>query len=96
VLAKLDEVRNIVFIDNDDACLYLYQHFNWNLEKMVDFFSQDWIAFKKHAEGFDPSRLLKEGKKGTCVVCLEEGQLFSSGMCPHSYCRDCWKGYIRS
>ena len=33
---------------------------------------------------------------GTCVVCLEDRLLYSSGMCEHAYCRDCWKLYIKN
>ena len=41
-----------------------------------------------------PIELMKEGDG--CSVCLMEASLFSSGMCEHRYCRNCWKEYIKS
>ncbi len=50
ILAQLPEIRNIIFIDHDDVCLYFYQHYAWNIEKLTTlFFNENWDLLKANA-----------------------------------------------
>lgn len=86
----------MLFIDSRDICLYLYYYYEWNLEKMIAFFGENWGEFRKRAERFDPEKQVLSAKYDVCGVCLEKGEVVSSGMCDHKYCKECWVSYINS
>jgi hypothetical protein len=43
MIEKAAYVRNIVNIDNEDLCLYVLHNYQWNEEKLANFyFTEDW------------------------------------------------------
>lgn len=62
------------------------------------------VYYDKHAVQYiDMNKLLLQilseklkFTNGVCLVCFQNRPLCSNFFCPHSYCSDCWKDYIRS
>jgi ariadne-1 len=81
-------------ISSADALLVL-QYFDWKMENLLHDYFDKPDYYLAQAGVIDRSKITS--KPGQCLVCLDEkpaSEFYALG-CNHSYCRDCWKGYLQ-
>lgn len=44
----------MLYIEDNDLVLYIYQQYQWNSEKLVDFFTDDWEQFRNRMQSYEP------------------------------------------
>lgn len=96
MLEKVAYVRSVVNVDSEDLCLYVLHNYQWNEEKLANFyFTEDWTTLAQAQISYTHILQAPPTVTGDCPVCLDHALLYSTGLCPHSYCARCWSGYLR-
>ena len=89
-----------------DALILIARHFNWNKDRMNNWFGPDQPNLKLILGlEFDPTLTIKHPEMsaslpgqhgGYCLVCYEElndNNKFALA-CNHTFCVDCWRQYL--
>lgn len=89
-------MRSVVNCDSDDLCLYVLHTYQWNEEKLANFFfNEDWSSLAQAQLTYAQLTHSQPQSIGECSVCLTHAPLYSTGFCPHAYCAQCWAGYLK-
>ena len=109
---KINEVRDLLFIDNDDTLISILRHFNWDKNRVEArwFDDQDklekviGIKFDQDLTKDDPLILAStaENNGGCCNTCYCEFEEddpeyeMDQLVCGHQYHAVCWQDYLKN
>ncbi|CAM4926690.1 unnamed protein product [Rotaria socialis] len=93
----VDEIEDILHIPSTIAKLLLHC-FKWNKQRLLEkFYEMDPVEFYQQSKLVNPftEKTCASESTGICLICCSSGQteMFSL-KCKHTFCNDCWKGYL--
>ncbi|CAF4169738.1 unnamed protein product, partial [Rotaria magnacalcarata] len=93
----VDEIKDILQLPSTIVKLLLH-YFKWNKQRLLEkFYEMDCVEFYQQSKIFYPftEKTCASESTGICLICCSDGQteMFSL-KCKHTFCNDCWKGYL--
>ncbi|CAD8072657.1 unnamed protein product [Paramecium primaurelia] len=97
IIKEVQELSEELYF-NEDNTFELLMHYNWNREDVIQnyFINQEALLAELKAKGIfnNHEKIIYNGIKGCCQVCLFEGNLIQLG-CSHKFCQSCIEQTIK-
>ncbi|CAF2115481.1 unnamed protein product [Rotaria magnacalcarata] len=97
IMNYVDEIKDILQLPSTIVKLLLH-YFKWNKQRLLErFYEMDHDEFYRQSKVVNPftEKRCASESTGICLICCSDGQteMFSL-KCKHTFCNDCWKGYL--
>ncbi|KAL4455445.1 hypothetical protein ABPG74_012597 [Tetrahymena malaccensis] len=100
------EVVELVCMDIDD-CILIFHEFGWSMQKLQNKYFPDQekvfknLGFDREEKYYEDCKkkgeikeIFRNGSDELCNLCFCESEMVGSCKQGHTFCTDCWKGYI--